>query len=273
MVPGIVVEDDQLPVLVLFLRVFGRVPVCHGILPGHRKNPEALVELPDKGVVIIRKHRVAATLSKQLPQPVVIPHPKGYLIAFRLVVRRVKIQERPRRVIFGNNCFIAEIFDHYILQPSGTGPDQVQTPADIDGFPSIGSPAAGIAVPDHLVESGSFPHISQFRFLGQQLQKFLPLRRLEISFTQLHLLLQIIIGKLLLSQKFPQHFKLLSGIERQETNLLDQGQRTVSDAPEQIDQIAVVVVVHFLTAIWFPAKGNCRGTAKDLHQPGISVGK
>lgn len=71
-------------------------------------------------MVVIRKHRIAAALSKQLTQPVVIPHSKGYLVTFRLVVRRIKIQECTRRVVFGNNCFIAEIFDHYILQPSGT---------------------------------------------------------------------------------------------------------------------------------------------------------
>ena len=39
-----------------------------------------------------------------------------------------------------------------------------------------------------------------------------------------------------------------------------------NDTPEQIDQIAVVVVVHFLTAIRFPAKGNCRGAAEHLRK-------
>ena len=152
----VVIGEDQLFVFT------AADTVPQGIGAGGSELPEARIQFPDKGVIVIRDHnkRLLAVVGQLLKQKM-IPKVKIHLVALSHIVGRVKVEECPCFVIPWGNNIEAEILHHHVLESPGAGMDLTKPSADVHRPCSVGGPACAVAVADDLVVGRRSFHIPQ----------------------------------------------------------------------------------------------------------------
>ena len=66
-------------------------------------------------VVVGQGHERPLTVTDQLLQTQVVLEVEGDIVAFRLVIGRIQVEERPFFVIPGDDGLVAEVFNDHIL--------------------------------------------------------------------------------------------------------------------------------------------------------------
>ena len=198
-------------------------------------------------------------------------HRKIHRVAvFRLVIGRVTVEKCILPVILPDQALKVLVLNHHIGQSARALPDQMEEAADITWLSGKGLSSSAEAVANQLEVVRCPPDVPPRGTLQQQLPDHLPFRRFQICLGQLQLLLQVIIGKLILGEKFMKHLEIVPGVEREKTQLLQQGHRPVLDTAAQIGQVAVVIVVDLQTPLENrPVKGYRSAPAKHVDEAGI----
>ena len=262
---GIVVGDDDF--LIFAARRLGHTVGAH-----NAENVELLIQLTNVRAVVVGHHDIPLAVQKRIVEPLVIFLGKGYLIAFGLKVRRVTVDPRIAPVILADDILKVLVLHYDIRQSAGALPYQVEEAADVAGLASKGLAATAEAVPNQLEEICGTADISAGSTLQQKSADSFGLGRFEQDLSQLHFLLQVVIGDLTLGEKLVQDIEIIPRIQGQEAQFRQQRQGPVFHAAEQVGQIAVEVVIDFHAA-WLDgmAHGHRAAAAEDIDETAVVI--
>ena len=137
------------------------------------------------------------------------------------------------------------VLDHHICHAVFQLLNQPEQLSDVKGLGGEGLSAAGVAVAEKLQEHGRSAHIV---ILGNPHTDFLQLRCLERGkhdFREHQFLRQKPVIECLMIEELADRNEVLSGVEIAEAQLTDRRHRPFLHTSEQVDQVAVEIVVDF----------------------------